>query len=95
VRERHPGLAFATGDLDRLVVYEWVLDEDGDGAATVALFDLMMLVENEGGAAPTAARLTGWLEAAGLAGAELRRGAGPIAGARARAPQAGRTEGDD
>ena len=69
-----------------LLVYEWVLDEDGDGPAAVALFDLMMLVENEGGAAWTAARLTGWLEAAGLTGAEVRRGAGPIAVARARAP---------
>jgi len=63
-----------------------VLDEDGDGPAAVALFDLMMLVENEGGAAWTAARLTGWLEAAGLTGAEVRRGAGPIAVARASAP---------
>jgi SAM-dependent methyltransferase len=138
VRERHPGLAFVAGDLDRprfgrpagerwdavllanvlhdhpagraqaivaaaagllapggtVVVYEWVLDEDGDGPAAVALFDLMMLVENEGGAAPTAARLTGWLETAGLAGAELRRGAGPIAVARANAPLAG-PAGDD
>ena len=69
-----------------LLVYEWVLDEAGDGPAAVALFDLMMLVENQGGAAWTAARLTGWLEAAGLTGAEVRRGAGPIAVARASAP---------
>lgn len=69
-----------------LLVYEWVLDETGDTPPAVALFDLMMLVENEGGAAWTAARLSAWLEAAGLAGIELRRGAGPIAVLRASAP---------
>jgi O-methyltransferase domain len=69
-----------------LLVYEWVLDEIGDTPPAAALFDLMMLVENEGGAAWTAARLTAWLEAAGLAGVELRRGSGPIAVVRARAP---------
>jgi SAM-dependent methyltransferase len=69
-----------------LLVYEWVLDETGDSPPTVALFDLMMLVENEGGAAWTAAQLTAWLEAAGLAGVELRRGAGPIAVLRASTP---------
>lgn len=67
-----------------LLVYEWVLDEEG-GPPAVALFDLMMLVENEGGAAWTAAQLTAWLGAAGLVGAELRRGAGPIAVVAARA----------
>jgi hypothetical protein len=46
----------------------------------------MMLVENEGGAAWPAARLTSWLEAAGLTGIELRRGTGPIAVLRATAP---------
>jgi SAM-dependent methyltransferase len=130
LRERHPGLAFVPGDLDRprfgrpagerwdavllanvlhdhpparcqaivataagllapggtLLVYEWVLDESGDTPPAVALFDLMMLVENEGGGAWTASVLTTWLEAAGLAGVELRRGAGPIAVLRARAP---------
>ena len=69
-----------------LLVYEGVLDETGDTPPAVALFDLMMLVENEGGAAWTAARLSAWLEAAGLAGIELRRGAGPIAVLRASAP---------
>jgi SAM-dependent methyltransferase len=69
-----------------LLVYEWVLDSGGDTPPAVALFDLMMLVENEGGAAWTAARLSGWLEAAGLTGVELRRGAGPIAVLRAVAP---------
>jgi SAM-dependent methyltransferase len=69
-----------------LLVYEWLLDADGDGPPAVALFDLMMLVENEGGAAWTADRLTAWLAAAGLTAVEIRRGAGPIAVLRARAP---------
>jgi SAM-dependent methyltransferase len=69
-----------------LLVYEWVPGDDGDGPPAVALFDLMMLVENEGGAAWPAARVTTWLEAAGLTGIELRRGTGPIAVLRATAP---------
>ena len=69
-----------------LLVYEWALDDDGDGPPAVALFDLMMLVENEGGAAWPAARLSAWLEAAGLTGVGLRRGAGPIAVLRGTAP---------
>ena len=46
-----PGLLAPGGTL---LVYEWVLDEGGDTPPAVALFDLMMLVENEGGAAWTA-----------------------------------------
>ena len=69
-----------------LLLYEWVLDEGGDTPPAVALFDLMMLVENDGGAAWTASRLTAWLRSAGLTGVELRRGAGPIAVLRATAP---------
>ena len=69
-----------------LLLYEWVLDERGDTPPAVALFDLMMLVENDGGAAWTGSRLTGWLRSAGLRGVELRRGAGPIAVLRATAP---------
>jgi SAM-dependent methyltransferase len=69
-----------------LLVYEWVLDEGGDTPPAVALFDLMMLVENEGGAAWTASELTAWLQAAGLTGVELRRDGGPIAVLRATAP---------
>jgi hypothetical protein len=69
-----------------LLVYEWALDDDGDGPPAVALFDLMMLVENEGGAAWPAARLSAWLEAAGLTGVRLRRGASPIAVLRGSAP---------
>jgi len=69
-----------------LLVYEWALDDDGDGPPAVALFDLMMLVENEGGAAWPAAELTAWLETAGLTEIRLRRGAGPNAVLRATAP---------
>ena len=69
-----------------LLVYEWVPDPGGDGEAAVALFDLMMLVENEGGAAWPAATLTGWLRDAGLTAIRLRRGAGPIAVLRGTAP---------
>lgn len=62
-----------------LLVYEWVLDEDRDGPADVAVFAVMMLVENEGGAAYTAREISAWLQDAGIAGVELRRGGGPIA----------------
>lgn len=68
-----------------LLLYEWVLDEDRDGPPDVALFAVMMLVENEGGAAYTAGELSGWLEEAGLQGVEVRSGAGPIAVVRGRA----------
>ena len=69
-----------------LLVYEWVLDDATDTPPAVALFDLMMLVETAGGAAWTASVLTAWLEAAHLAGVELRRGTGPIAVLRGRKP---------
>jgi hypothetical protein len=46
----------------------------------------MMLVENDGGAAWSESELRGWLRDAGLDGVEVRRGAGPIAVLRARAP---------
>jgi SAM-dependent methyltransferase len=72
-----------------LLVYDWLLDEDGDTPAAAALFDLMMLIENEGGAAWTASQVTAWLEAAGLTAVEVRRGAGPIAVVRARSQAGG------
>jgi hypothetical protein len=62
-----------------------VLDEGGDTPPAVALFDLMMLVQDEG-AAWTASELTAWLQAAGLTRVELRRGGGPIAVLWATAP---------
>jgi SAM-dependent methyltransferase len=69
-----------------VLVYEWALPDGGDVPAAVALFGLMMLVENEGGAAYTESQLTGWLREAGLAEVRLRRGSGPIVVLRARRP---------
>jgi SAM-dependent methyltransferase len=62
-----------------LLVYEWVLEDTRDAPPPVAMFALMMMVENEGGAAYTETELRNWLERAGLDDVELRRGAGPIA----------------
>lgn len=69
-----------------LVVYEWLLDEGGDRPPAVAMFALMMMVENEGGAAYTAAQVEGWLAGAGLTAVETRRDAGPIGVVRGRRP---------
>jgi SAM-dependent methyltransferase len=66
-----------------MLVYEWVLEESRDAPAAVAMFALMMMVENEGGAAYTDSELTSWLAEAGLSDIELRRGSGPIAVMRA------------
>ncbi len=63
----------------RLVVYEWVLDASLVGPRDVALFALMMMVENEGGATYTEPEIVGWLQAAGLRHDATRRGFGPIA----------------
>lgn len=68
-----------------LLLYEWVLDEGRGSPPAVALFALMMLVENEGGASYTESELTDWLAAAGLREIEARRGGGPIAVVRGRA----------
>ena len=67
-----------------LVAYEWLLDEAGDGPPDVAMFALMMMVENDGGSAYTASQVEGWMAEAGLAEVETRRGAGPIAAVRGR-----------
>lgn len=69
-----------------LLLYEWVLDPDRCSPAPVALFAVMMMVENEGGAAYTAEELAGWVEDAGLLESSVSRGGGPIAVLRARAP---------
>jgi 2-polyprenyl-3-methyl-5-hydroxy-6-metoxy-1,4-benzoquinol methylase len=66
-----------------LLVYEWALEESRDAPAAVAMFALMMMVENEGGAAYTQGELTSWLTEAGFSDIELRRGSGPIAVMRA------------
>lgn len=69
------GLVTAGGSV---VLYEWVLDESRDSPPAVALFALMMLVENDGGASYTAAELTEWLAGAGLADVRVSGDGGPI-----------------
>lgn len=69
-----------------LVVYEWLLDETRDGPPDAALFALMMMVENEGGAAYTESEIGGWMTGAGLTSLETRRGYGPIGVMRGWAP---------
>ena len=69
-----------------LVVYEWILDETRDGPPATALFALMMMVENEGGAAYTESEIHEWMGEAGLAFIETRRGHGPIAAVRGWKP---------
>ncbi len=62
-----------------IVLYEWVLNDDRDSPPAVALFDLMMMVENDGGAAWTEGELRGWLTEAGFGRISVNRGFGPIA----------------
>ncbi|MGD9571493.1 MAG: methyltransferase [Thermoleophilia bacterium] len=69
-----------------LVIYEWLLDPGRDTPAPVAMFALMMMVENEGGAAYTEDEVRAWLEAAGLERITTRRDGGPIAVVSAWAP---------
>lgn len=69
-----------------LVVYEWLLDENRDGPPDVALFALMMLVENEGGAAYTEAEICEWLAAAGMVDLRTAGDGGPISVVRGRRP---------
>ena len=71
-----------------VILYEWILDETRDSPPAVAMFALMMLVENEGGGAYTFAEISAWLGAAALVSPQLRRGQGPIAvvSAKKRSP---------
>jgi hypothetical protein len=72
-----------------LLVYEWLRGDDDDPRgerADVALFDLMMMVENEGGQAYPQGVVEGWLTQAGLIGVETRAGHGPIAVVRGTRP---------
>jgi SAM-dependent methyltransferase len=62
-----------------LLVYEWVIDESRDAPTSVAMFNLMMMIENEGGAAYTESEIRSWLAQTGVDDVELRRGSGPIA----------------
>jgi hypothetical protein len=78
-----------------LLIYEWVLDEDGVTPPDVAVFALMMLVENEGGGTWREEEIRGWAQRAGLASGPLRRGAGPISVLRADRPHAQESPQDD
>lgn len=69
-----------------LVIYEWVLGEDGVSPPEVAMFAPMMLIENEGGGTWTEFEIAAWCEAAGLAPPTLRRNPGPIAALTAQKP---------
>lgn len=69
-----------------LLVYEWVLGPDAVSPPPVALFALMMLVENEGGGTWTEDEIGGWAREAGLEPEPLHRDAGPIAVLRASRP---------
>jgi len=69
-----------------LLIYDWVLGEDGVTPPDVAIFALMMLVENEGGGTWTEDQIRSWVEAAGLLPEPLRRNPGPIAVLRATRP---------
>ena len=69
-----------------LLVYEWVINDDRTSPPDVALFALMMLVENEGGGTWTEDQIAGWTRDAGLRPQPLRRGPGPIAALTARWP---------
>jgi len=66
-----------------LLVYEWVLGADEVSPPAVALFALMMLVENEGGGTWTEQEIASWARDAGLEPEPLRRDPGPIAVLRA------------
>lgn len=61
-----------------VIVYEWLNDPQSPMPGEAALFDVMMMVENPGGAAWPATRIEGWLEDAGLAEVTTARGGGPI-----------------
>lgn len=67
-----------------LLIYDWVLGADRISPAAVAMFSLMMLLENEGGGTWTEDEITEWVRAAGLEPASLRRNPGPISVLAAR-----------
>lgn len=72
-----------------VLVYEWLTDPEGANGPEVALFALMMMVENEGGFAWSGDEIQAWLGAAGVNGIEVRRGRGPIAVIRGHVPNRG------
>ncbi len=72
-----------------LLVYEWVIGEGDPQPPALAMFSLMMLVENEGGGTWSEAEIGEWVAEAGLVDVGLRRGGGPISVLRAQRPQLG------
>jgi len=66
-----------------ILLYEWVLDDDRDSPPAVALFDVMMMVENDGGAAWTDGEIREFLASAGFEKVTVARGFGPIAAVKA------------
>jgi len=61
----------------RLVVSEFILDENGAGPKFAALFSLNMLVGTKGGASYTEGQITSWMESAGLSDVRRIRLPGP------------------
>lgn len=70
-----------------LLVYEWLIGEEDPAPPQLAMFSLMMMVENEGGNTWTARQVSEWISAAGLEEPELRQGEGPISVLCARRPE--------
>jgi ubiquinone/menaquinone biosynthesis C-methylase UbiE len=62
-----------------LLVYEWLIEPDRLHPPEVAMFTLMMMIENEGGFTWTAEEVAAWMRRAGLDGIEVRGSVGPIA----------------
>ena len=61
-----------------LVVYEPLLDEDGDGPTAVAMLTLATMAASEGATTYRASEIHEWMAEAGMAFVETRRGAGSM-----------------
>ena len=61
----------------RLVISEFILDEDGTGPKFAALFSLNMLVGTKGGASYPEGRIASWMSSAGLSDVRRIRLPGP------------------
>ena len=70
-----------------LLVYEWLIGSTDPQPSQLAMFSLMMMVENEGGGTWTAEEVGEWIAEAGLEDFEVRSGQGPISVVRARRPR--------
>ena len=69
-----------------LLIYEWLIGEGDPQPPPLAMFSLMMMVENEGGGTWSEAEIEEWVSAAGLQGTNVSRGQGPIVVLRAYKP---------